>query len=116
MIGRIMPAGDIDLNRSTWISGAEYACQKIKQRLLFLKGEWCWDRSLGISYYQDILVKSPNLPLIRELYKSEILAVPGIIRVPKLELNLDPASRLLSVSFTATFRDETTTTAVSGTV
>jgi hypothetical protein len=116
MIGRILPAGDIDIYAAAWTSGAAYACQKIKQRLRFLRGEWCWDRSLGISYYRDILVKSPNLPLIREIYKSEILKVPGIVAVPELTLDLDTASRLLSVTFTATFSDETESVSVSGTV
>lgn len=107
MIARVYPSGDLNLAARVWSTGAEYACQKIKQRLQFLRGEWCWNTSLGISYYRDILVKGPNMALIREIYVKEILDVPNIIAVTRLELQVDPASRLLSVSFDATYRDET---------
>ena len=114
MIARRYFSGDLDLSRNVWIRGAEYACQKIKQKLRFLKGEWCWDTSLGIAYYRDILVKGANLALIKSIYVKEILTVPGIIRVDSLELSVDPASRLLSGTFSATYKDETETASVDG--
>lgn len=114
MIARRYYPGDLDISRSTLLQGAEYACQKIKQKLRFLKGEWCWDKSKGIAYYRDILVKGPNLALVKSIYVKEILTVPGIIRVDSLELSVDPASRLLSGTFSATYKDETSTSPVSG--
>jgi hypothetical protein len=116
MIARVYVPGDLDPTQPKWISGAQYACQKIKQRLSLLKGEWMWDRSVGISYFRDVLVKGPNTALIRGIYVKEILAVPGIISVDDLKLDLNPASRLLSVEFSATYRDENGATAVKGQV
>jgi hypothetical protein len=105
MIGHIYPQGDLDLTRPALVSGAEYACQKIRQLLLFFKGEWGWDETLGILYYQDILVKGPNLELIRGIYRREIMKVPGIVAVPLVTLEIDPVSRLLTVAFRATYQE-----------
>lgn len=115
MIGRIYPAGDMKL-KDVKIGGPEYALQKIRQRLSFFKGEWGWDRNLGIAYFRQVLVKGPNAALIQAIYREEILKVPGIVAVPELDLAIDTASRLLSVSFSATYRDETGQTTVEGAV
>ena len=115
MIGRVYSSGDVQ-TQNVLVSGAEYAAQKIRQKLLFLQGEWGWDQSLGLPYFQQILVKGPNAALIQALYRQEILKVPGIIAVPEVILSLDTASRLLSVSFSATYQDETGQTTVTGEV
>ena len=115
MIGRYHPPGDVTVNDvGTLLTGPEYACQKIFQRLRFFKGEWEWSPKDGIAYFQDVLLKGANTALIQEIYRKEILKVPGIVAVPKLELSIDPASRLLSVTFSATYRDETGDTEVTG--
>lgn len=108
MIFEIDIEGDVDLTKGTWLTGAKYACQKIKQRLRFLRGEWMWDTSLGMPYYGGILAKSPNLQLIRQLYTEEILSVPNIVAVTKLELEVQPATRLLSVTFSAIYKNANT--------
>lgn len=115
MIGRFHPPGDVMLNEvGALLTGAEYARQKIFQRLRLFKGEWEWSPKEGIAYFQDVLLKGPNTALIQEIYRKEVLRVPGIVAVPRLELAIDPASRLLSVSFSATYRDETGDTEVTG--
>lgn len=115
MIGRYHSTGDVQISQvGSLLTGAEYARQKIFQVLRMFKGEWEWSPKDGIAYYRDILVKGPNIALIQDIYKTKILTVPGIVAVNRLELSVDPASRLLSVSFSATYRDETGETEVEG--
>lgn len=109
MLGRILPEWDISLagGQATFIDDIDYAAQKVKQRLQFLKGEWFADTNLGFPLLQEVCVKNPDLTAVRGLYRKHILAVPGIVRVAKLDLSFDPASRKLSGSFVAIYRDGT---------
>lgn len=108
MIGRKIPAGDLATKQRGLISGPEYAVQQIRQKLRLLKGEWFWDTNAGMPYFQRILVKGPNEALIQSIYRSKILEVPGIVTVVQVSLEIDPASRLLTVDFAAIFHDEST--------
>ena len=54
---KIDPAtGDIDIT-GNYVSGLERAAQRIDILINTMKGEWFWDKSRGIPYFQDILGK-----------------------------------------------------------
>jgi hypothetical protein len=104
MIGRAMPAGDLDTSAmGSRISGAEYAKQKIRQRLLFILGEWILDTRLGVPWFEEILVKNPDLRLIQARIRDVILSVPGMVNVQKAEAAVK--DRNLSLAYIADYRD-----------
>jgi hypothetical protein len=82
MIARTIPKWDLDLSKPEGLSGIEYAGQKIRQKLLLLKGEWFLDQSLGIPWVEEVLVKNPSLEYIRSVVRKTVLSVPGIISCP----------------------------------
>jgi hypothetical protein len=103
---RIIPAGDlaVDSGRLLFFEDLDHIRQTIACRLRFGRGEWFLDLREGVPYYQVVLVKNPDFSVIRALFRRVILTVSGVLSVPVLTLELDRASRTLSVSFQAVCR------------
>jgi hypothetical protein len=81
--------------------------QHIRQRLEFFRGEWFLDLREGLPYYQEILVKNPAMPRVRALFRATILETPGVVQVDRLDLSLERATRLLTVTWRASLVDGT---------
>lgn len=73
--------------------------QKIAVRLRFFRGEWFLDQNIGMPYFQNILVKNPNLPMIQSLYREAIVTVPGVSDVKNFTYTFDGKIRRLSLDF-----------------
>ena len=106
MIGRTLPAGDLDVSTGAFVTltGPEYAAQKIRQRFKLILGEWFLDTTKGVPWFQNVLIKNPNLELIKSLFRDEILNVPGIIGVKDIEAQFTPAARTLSLAYVAVYQ------------
>jgi hypothetical protein len=100
---RKIPAGDLALENGDLvvISGAEYVRQKLAVRFRFFLGEWFLDRREGVPYYRDVFVKSPNLAVIRSLFRAVAMSVPGVASLPRFEIDFHPQERHLLFDFIA---------------
>jgi hypothetical protein len=105
MIGRRIPVGDLntDTGLAERITGADYARQKIRQRLLFIMGEWFLDTRKGMPWFEEILIKNPDLSLVQARVRDCILGVPGMTRVDAVEVRWDRAERNLALAYHATY-------------
>lgn len=88
--------GDIQL-----VDGAARVAQQIKVTLLLFLGEWFLDTSFGVPYFEDILVKSPKWGTVNAVLRARISNVPGVTRIRRLTLDMNRATRELSVTFEA---------------
>ena len=106
MIGRKLPIGDLDVSTGTFqrLTGPQYAAQKIRQRLLFILGEWVLDIRLGQPWFEEILVKNPNMKLVQQRVRDCILGVPGITNVRQVEILWDRVNRNLSLAYVADYQ------------
>jgi len=88
--------GDLLLSRGdlAFARGADEVRQRVLLRLRRVAGEWAYNITLGLPWIQQILVKNPNLALIRALFVREIAATRGVLAVRTLELTLDAQRRL----------------------
>jgi hypothetical protein len=84
------------------VGGAAWVRQAIETSLSLVKGEWFIDPTVGMPYFDQVLVKNPNLSLVRSVFKKAILAVPHVTGLPTLDLAFHRAARQLSLSFVAT--------------
>lgn len=75
--------------------------QQVTLRLGFFKGEWFLDEEAGLAWYEEILVKNPNLIRIRDIFRTAILSVNGISDVTYLDVRFTGA-RTVTVEFRAT--------------
>lgn len=107
---RIVPEGDLDLPNGTTaiVDGAACAVQHTKIALDIFLGEWFLDLRVGISYFRDVLVHSPNADIVRSVFRQGVLKTPGIVSVPEIEVTLDSDKRIASVDFVAIYQDGTT--------
>ena len=73
--------------------------QRIGQTLRTIAGEWFLDLDYGLPYFEQILIKNPNLPAVQDLFRRALLSVKGVSSVERLNLSLDTTSRTLTVSW-----------------
>lgn len=95
---------DLDVANIT-IDGEEATYQEIKTRLLFFRGESFTDRTEGVPWFQEILVKGGDLGRAKAIVRAAIASVPAVVDVPVVDLSLDPETRELSIYFEARSRD-----------
>lgn len=95
---------DLDLagHRLNLATAEDAVEQQIRIRLRFLEGSWFLDERLGIPYFRAIMIKAPDLAVVRSLYRQAILSTPRIRALNDLTLALDSKTRELTVSFVAT--------------
>ena len=73
--------------------------QSVKIRLQFFRGEWFLNTITGLPFFEDILVKNPNINHIDNIIKAEIIDTAGVDKLLEYESEFDSSLRELSVSF-----------------
>jgi hypothetical protein len=100
---RVIPAGDLaltpDETQLQIIEGVAAVRQKLASRFRMFLGEWFLDQRQGVPYYRDILIKNPNLGVIRSVFRKVILTTPGVLGITAFTLALDRLNRILSFDF-----------------
>ena len=81
------------------VSGVEELQQRLLTRLRWFYGEYPFNTSIGIRYFEDVLVKNPNLPNIETLLKSAIAETVGVEKIISFQLSYDPSLRKASLTF-----------------
>lgn len=81
------------------VSETERVSQHLKIRLLFFLGEWYLDTEIGVPYFQDILVKSPDIPNVESILINEILDTPDVLELLSFDSFYDTAQRQYSATF-----------------
>lgn len=98
-----MATGDLVLHDGDvlLIDNAERVAQQILITLRFWLGEWFLDTKDGIPYLEYVLVKSPNLLHIRQIFTEAMEKVDGVKRVEEMNLTFDVKNRSLRVDYEA---------------
>ena len=96
--------GDLDLtgHRLNLATGEAAIEQNLRIRLRFFLEEWFLDLRQGIPYFREILIKNPNLLLVRSIFREAILGTTGISAVSDMTVTVNPTTRTLALGFVAT--------------
>lgn len=99
-----LSGSDLDLtgHQISLVTGSDAIAQQLELRLRMFLGEHFLDTRLGIPFYRDVLVKNPNIPLLRSIFKEAILTTPGVVSLQDLQVVVNAAARQLELSFSAT--------------
>jgi hypothetical protein len=99
---RLLGGNELDLTggRLNFVTDADEVRQLIGTRLALVRGEWFLDPDAGLPLFERVLVKAPNLALVKNEVRKVILATPGVTALASLDLALD-RSRALSGSWVA---------------
>jgi hypothetical protein len=73
--------------------------QRLDTKYRFFLGEWFLDARLGVPYFRDVLVKNPDMRVVRSLMERVAIADPGVDAVTQLDVTLDTQTRVLTVAF-----------------
>lgn len=93
---------DIIIGRGTArVEGMAYTVQLCKNKLLTVLGEWKANKTLGLPWFDDIMIKAPDMALVEGLFLNAIKQTPHVLDVLSIDLNLDHGTRVLTVTFTA---------------
>ncbi len=92
----IGPDGDLII-----VTGLDAIAQHLRIRLQFFRGEWFLDTRLGIPYYEEVLIKAPDLNVVQSLLREAIRETPGVIAINSFELDFEGVTRRLSLDFEA---------------
>lgn len=106
----LLPNGDLDVSGGSThrISGAEATRQRAECELAFFLGEWFLDVRKGVPYYRDVLVKNPDLEVVRSVLRRVLLEVPGIVSVSRLDVAPPAGNRRAAIDWEAQHSDGTT--------
>lgn len=100
----LLADGDLVLTNDADARGTNPTLQSIMQRLRLFRGEWFLNTSVGVPYYQQILVKNPNRAAIDLAIQSTIISTPGVGRLISYASRFTTANRLIAISFRAATR------------
>lgn len=94
---------DIVLGRTGFerVNGIALTKQLVKCRLLTVLGEWAPDPSLGLPWFDEIMIKGQRLPILEGMFRDCIKGTDHVLDLLSLNLSLDVGSRTLTVSFEA---------------
>jgi len=84
-----------------FVRGIDQIVQNVRVRLQFFLTEYFLDETIGMPWFEQVLIKHFNIDQIENRVKQEILATDGILNIQKFIMNFNPAERILSIAFKA---------------
>lgn len=93
--------GDLYLTPSGDVSLTDSVRQAILIRLRWFLGEWKFGSLLGLPYFSEVFVKNPNIAVIEQLFREQILSVEEVVGVEECRAEINRRLRVCRVTFCA---------------
>ena len=109
---RTVPVNDLALDENgafIFIDGPQLIRQRIASRFKFFLGEWFLDIRQGVPYYRDVLIKNPNLAVVRSIFRNIIISTPGVLSLDSFTMDFNRSTYTLTYDFQATVTGGTVT-------
>ena len=74
-------SGDLEISDAGDVMLTQSVRQAVEIRLRWLFGEWRFSPEAGVPYFDRIMVKKPDIEGIKQIIRTEIMAVDGMSRV-----------------------------------
>lgn len=69
-------------------SGVDSIRQHLEIRLQTFLGEWFLDTNLGVSFFDDVFKKNPDITILNAVFTKQILDTPGVLSLTSLSFDL----------------------------
>lgn len=79
--------------------------QEIGITLLFHQGEWDLNVLVGVPWRSKVFIKNPGNGVVAALLTRAVRTVPGVLEVPKMDVDLDVTTRQATVDYSAKAQD-----------
>lgn len=105
--------GDIAVTALGDIRTTESVRQAVKIRLKWIFSEWRLGPDYGFPWFEEVFVRNPNIPKIKQLVKDEIMKVDEVEDAEVIKAAYDPRTRTAAFTYTVTideftYREEVT--------
>ena len=87
------------------VTGLEETRQLTGQVLGSSLGDWFLDLDIGLPYYQTIFQKATSISDIEGIFLDRITSIPSILSLSKFDIEYEPKTRLINITFTAKTTD-----------
>lgn len=88
-----------------FVTGKQYTAQRIKTRLQLFLGEWAFDTSQGVPWFEEVFIEPANIITVEAIIKNTILNTPNVTGLTSYTDSLNRITRNYSVQFVATSVD-----------
>lgn len=96
-----------DNGQIAFVTGKQYTAQRIKTRLQLFLGEWAYDTSQGVPWFEQVFVKPADIITIESIIKNTILETPNVIALLSYTDSLNRSIREYTVNFSVDTTDGT---------
>lgn len=108
--------GDILVTENGDVALTESIRQAVVIKIKWILDEWRLGPEIGFPWFEEVLIKNPDLAKIRSLLRSAIMEVDGVQSAVVSEATVNSAERKLTVKFSfvvdeTTYREELTMSA-----
>jgi hypothetical protein len=87
----------------------EYVSQRIENVLKTFQGEWFLDETLGLPFFDRILIKRADINDVINIFRSAVLSIPEVQELITFEVTQNTQTRLFSATLEARISEEETT-------
>lgn len=87
--------------RPLTVSGVDHNAQRIDELLNTIQGEWFWDVTRGIPFFDGVLGKLKSKAIIDSIYYNKILDEPYIDSIIEYTSEIDGPNRTYASRFIA---------------
>ena len=99
--------GDLYINDLGDIEITDSVRQAVKIRLLWFLNEWRFAPDFGLPYFEEVLIKNPNLERIKRLIRDEVMSVEEVIDVKNIKLTFAKPPRKAHITLEVVLLEET---------
>jgi hypothetical protein len=99
--------GDLAVDERGDVALTNSVVQAVQIRLRWFLGEWRFAPLYGVPYYEEVLVKNPNIGKIRTALRNEAISVDEVIDAVNIVINADSAGRLADISMDIVTSEQT---------
>lgn len=99
--------GDIAVSEFGDISTTRSIRQAVLVRLRWIYKEWRLGPDRGFPWFEDVFVKNPNIARLRQLVRSKIMEVEGVMNAEVTSLDYDRRQRRMKLTYSCVTTEET---------
>lgn len=98
--------GDLYISQSGDITLTDSIIQKIHIKILWILGEWKWNKEEGIDYFGYVLMKNPDIEMIEGIIREKIFEIEEVVDVLEIEVKVDKKNRRGTISYVVSTEEE----------
>ena len=103
----LTPDGDLFINENGDITLTDSVRQAVRIRLQWFFNEWRFAPQYGVPYFEDILIKNPDIERVRRIIRDEAASVDEVQDVQNIRIAVNKAERTAQVTLDIVIAEET---------